>query len=451
MLERARQDDWKLKYRELLREFETKEREWEKLEAALRRAASQLAIAAMGQGPQLDAQVEKVVKLTRPGMDTGELGNSLHELSATLKQVEIEVTGMQKALSEPVETLDSRMSKLIGGLLERLTALPALAGDATELALLQKSSETTGDWSELLDGLADRVAAAIETLRTQRVELERFLEQVQQQLGQFEAFAQWQHDDAKSRERSSAELESTMQVEMRGLREEAANSPNLNELKLKVQMRLDTVGSRLLDYRQEEARRLAEAEQRNETLNGELESLRGKMQKMQQVVGRQQQHLMLDALTQVHSRYAYDQRVEEERQRALRHGQKLAYVLCDIDRFKAINDNFGHAAGDRLLQAVGKMFQDSKRTEDFFARIGGEEFVLLLPMTGAAEALAIADRLREQLAGMRFHHSGRPTQVTVSCGVTEFLADDTSASLYERADRALYEAKAQGRNCCIVA
>jgi diguanylate cyclase len=158
---------------------------------------------------------------------------------------------------------------------------------------------------------------------------------------------------------------------------------------------------------------------------------------------------MLDALTQVHSRYAYEQRIEEECQRAIRHKQKLAYVLWDLDGFKGINDTFGHAAGDRLLRAVGTMFMESKRSEDFFARVGGEEFALLLPMTDAAAALTIANRLREQLAATQFHHSGKPTRVTISCGVTQFIEGDTAESIYERADRGVYLAKEQGRNRCI--
>jgi diguanylate cyclase len=448
MLNRAGQDDWKHKYRELLREFETKEHAWQTLERALRRAASQLAIAAMGQGDELDTQVQKVVDMMRPGTDTEEFGRSLQALSTTLKQVEIEHTGVQKALTAP-DTFDAQMSDLCSGLIDRLTALPSLSTDSTEFALLLKSSATTGDWGDLLNGIADRVAAAIHTLQAQRAELEQFLEQVNRQLAQFEEFAQWQHADAQHREQSSAELGSSMEVQMRGLREEAANSPNLNELKLKVQMHLDTVGARLEEYRHNEAARLAESEQRNLSLQAELESLRGKMQQMAQAIGRQEQHSMLDALTQVHSRYAYEQRIEEECQRAIRHKQKLAYALWNLDGFKGINDTFGHAAGDRLLRAVGTMFMESKRSEDFFARIGGEEFALLLPMTDAGAALTIANRLREQLAATQFHHSGKPTRVTISCGVTQFIEGDTAESIYERADRGLSLAKEQGRNRCI--
>ena len=451
MFSRTKQDDWKQQYRELLRELETKEGEWDKLEVALRRTASQLATAAMGQSPELDIQVEKVVDLMRPGTDTAELGHSLQVLAATLKQLEAEITSVTEALPGRADTLDARMASLLRGLIEKLTAMPALAGDRMELELELKSCEASGNWSELLNRAADRVAVAIETLRTQRTELERFLEQVQQQLGQFEQFAQWQLDDALSRGQSSAALESTVELEMRGLREEAAKSPNLKTLKLNVQTRLDTVGERLHEYREVEASRLADAEQRNTTLNVELESMRGRMQEMQQVVGQQEAHLMLDALTQVHSRYAYDQRINEECQRAARHGQDFAYALWDIDGFKGINDTFGHAAGDRLLQAVSKMFWDGKRSEDFFARIGGEEFVLLLPMTDGTAALTIANRLREKLAAQKFQHSGQPTRVTISCGVTDFRDGDTSATIYERADRALYQAKEQGRNRCVAA
>ena len=90
---------------------------------------------------------------------------------------------------------------------------------------------------------------------------------------------------------------------------------------------------------------------------------------------------MIDSLTGVHSRYAYERRLAEEFQRWQRHSQPLSFSIWDIDLFKRVNDSYGHEAGDRLLRGVADLFGRNKRAEDFLARIGGEEFVLLLPMT----------------------------------------------------------------------
>jgi diguanylate cyclase len=160
---------------------------------------------------------------------------------------------------------------------------------------------------------------------------------------------------------------------------------------------------------------------------------------------------MTDSLTNTHSRYAYQRRLDEEVQRWQRHSQPLSFSIWDIDFFKRVNDTYGHDAGDRLLRGVADLFDRNKRAEDFLARLGGEEFVLLLPMTSLEAAKNVAEKLRAAVAHAAFHHHGKAVPVTISCGLTEFRAGDTPAVVYERADRALYEAKAAGRNRCVAA
>ena len=107
----------------------------------------------------------------------------------------------------------------------------------------------------------------------------------------------------------------------------------------------------------------------------------------------QETRLMADSLTGVHSRYAYERRLEEEFQRWQRHSQPLSFSIWDIDLFKGINDSYGHEAGDRLLRGVADLFARNKRAEDFLARIGGEEFVLLLPMTTLDAAKSVGGKV----------------------------------------------------------
>jgi diguanylate cyclase len=158
---------------------------------------------------------------------------------------------------------------------------------------------------------------------------------------------------------------------------------------------------------------------------------------------------MIDSLTGCHSRYAYERRLEGEFQRWQRHSQPLTFSVWDIDFFKRVNDSYGHEAGDRLLRAVADLFARNKRAEDFLARIGGEEFALLLPMTTLEAATTVAEKLRCVVEAAAFRHHGEPVQVTVSAGLMDFRAGDTLTTVYERADRALYQAKQQGRNHCV--
>jgi diguanylate cyclase len=305
-------------------------------------------------------------------------------------------------------------------------------------------------WEAYLRALADAVAGAVADLQSQRRELEEFLEQVTQQLSEFESWTGWQADTARLRRDESQVLERNVADEMHGLTHEVDASLDIVTLKIKVQARLNTVAGQLRDFREREEQREAESERRTQELRKEVVKLKGRTDELIKLCAAQETQLMTDALTGVHSRYAYEQRVAEEYQRWLRHSQPLAFAIWDVDLFKKINDTYGHEAGDRLLRGVADLLKRHKRTEDFLARIGGEEFVLLLPMTTIGAAQGMANKLRQLIEGAPFRHHGEPVSVTISCGLTEFRAGDTPTSVYERADRALYQAKTEGRNRCIV-
>ncbi|PWR25971.1 diguanylate cyclase [Zavarzinia aquatilis] len=150
-----------------------------------------------------------------------------------------------------------------------------------------------------------------------------------------------------------------------------------------------------------------------------------------------------DALTGLVNRKAIDARLETEVARALRQKRKLAVVMMDIDHFKAVNDDFGHPAGDRVLTGFGRLIAASVRRADLAGRMGGEEFVVICPDTGVDEAVGAAERIRKHMEGMEFG-LGRP--VTVSAGVAVLRRGESAQALLARADVALYGAKHAGRN-----
>ena len=151
-----------------------------------------------------------------------------------------------------------------------------------------------------------------------------------------------------------------------------------------------------------------------------------------------------DALTSMPNRREFDERLALELERAARTGEPLALLMGDIDRFKALNDRYGHAAGDAALAAIGRVLVTECRAIDTPARVGGEEFAVLLPSTEATAALITANRLRAAISQIT-DDDGRP--LTISFGVAEHPADGATASdLIAAADRALYAAKAGGRD-----
>jgi diguanylate cyclase (GGDEF)-like protein len=150
---------------------------------------------------------------------------------------------------------------------------------------------------------------------------------------------------------------------------------------------------------------------------------------------------------------SFEQQLEREWRQGCRYQLDLAVVILDCDEFKAYNDNYGHFAGDECLRRLAdSLAAQVHRPADVVARLGGEEFVLLLPNTGARDALILAERARQDIADLQLPHAARSSGVvTISCGVASTVphADQTPLALMEEADKALYQAKANGRNCCV--
>lgn len=159
------------------------------------------------------------------------------------------------------------------------------------------------------------------------------------------------------------------------------------------------------------------------------------------------QHLAsTDPLTGIANRRGGEKHIASEISRAKRERRPLSCILIDIDRFKAVNDTYGHQAGDQLLRDVSALLRKTIRAYDILVRWGGEEFLLVLPGAGIDVARSLADRLRIAVQALDTHGIG---PVTISAGAAEFQNDYDFASTLRTADRRLYQAKAAGRNCVV--
>jgi diguanylate cyclase (GGDEF) domain len=158
-----------------------------------------------------------------------------------------------------------------------------------------------------------------------------------------------------------------------------------------------------------------------------------------------------DPLTGLINRRAFLPRLQNEHQRALRTGNTYTFAMLDLDHFKSINDAYGHHCGDAVLCALAAVMVENCRSIDAVVRMGGEEFGILFPECHIDEALIALERIRKRFESSSTMADGKLIFVTVSIGVAAFAgAEEKDTEVVERADRALYAAKAEGRNQIVV-
>lgn len=190
---------------------------------------------------------------------------------------------------------------------------------------------------------------------------------------------------------------------------------------------------------------MAQLQQRLEANQAEIAALR-------EEVSQARSEALVDALTGLANRRAFELQLA----RCLAAADDApapCLVLGDIDFFKKVNDSYGHSFGDQVLRVVARGMQDLTPTPHLAARVGGEEFALLLPAAALPEAQALAEALRAKIAASRIRRTGQPEaleRITLSLGVTQLARGESANDFFERADRALYASKRSGRNCVTV-
>lgn len=181
------------------------------------------------------------------------------------------------------------------------------------------------------------------------------------------------------------------------------------------------------------------------------ERSRSRRHQLAQALARIQELATRDDLTGLFNRRQMTLLLEQEHQRCVRSGRTFCLALIDVDHFKQINDGYGHSAGDEVLRGLAREARPAIRVADVLARWGGEEFVMLLSDTQLPQARGGVERLRQRVETATLLAAYPALRVTISAGLVEHIAGESVAQALDRADRALYQAKAQGRNRTVVA
>jgi diguanylate cyclase len=336
-----------------------------------------------------------------------------------------------------------RVGQLLSQVLEQVTLEPEAEAKAKEL---QQTLLSSIDWDTLRTSLESVSELLIQAITRNQRELEAFLTRLNARLETLREHFSHQSECNSSRKDDTALLDREIREEIDLVSEDIRVSADLDTLKYAVGQRLDQIASALGRFKDKETERESWMAEQLESMQQKMAAMEASSEQMQEQIRRERARAMTDLLTQLPNREAWQERLHFEYSRWQRYGHPLTVSVVDIDLFKRINDTYGHKAGDRVLQLVARELQGRLRATDFIARIGGEEFVLLLPETGMNEAVSVLDKLRGYVEKLPFHFGGNPVSITFSSGLAEFVRGDSEDNAFERADRALYRAKATGRN-----
>ena len=314
------------------------------------------------------------------------------------------------------------------------------------LKRLRARIDKTLNWYELgptLDELSGVVLSAVG--KGQR-DFGQFLSDIDERLNKIQSFVLETVQAEQGLRKEEQLLDQQMRKQIETMASSLEESSDVETLKRSIRSQVENI-STVLDKFSENGRKIEESKAKElEAMRLRFKALEEETRFFRQRLKEERSKALKDALTQLPNREAYDERIEMELERWKRYRKPATLVVTDVDHFKSINDNYGHLSGDKVLQILAKEVQSRMRKTDFVARYGGEEFVMILPETELDVAKDVIEKIRETISRLPFHFRDEKLQVTLSFGLVAFAEGLDTNLLFDRADKALYQAKKNGRN-----
>lgn len=302
------------------------------------------------------------------------------------------------------------------------------------------------NWYELVSVLDDLAVLILAVTDNGQREFANYLNQLNERLASFLNTLSEAHEGYSESVENARSFNQELREQVSDLQASVQDAVDLPTLKQSLESRLDGLLSTVSEHQKHRDGTEEQVAQRLQSLTQKVADMEQEAQGFRDHLEEQRQKALIDPLTGLPNRAGWSERLELEMARWKRYGGELLLAVLDIDHFKRINDNYGHLAGDKVLKIIAGELAKRLRKTDFIARFGGEEFVLLIPSTPLDGGRQLLQTLLEGIEQCPFHFRGERVTITLSAGLTAFANDQGSDKVFERADQALYRAKAAGRN-----
>ncbi|MCB1858009.1 MAG: GGDEF domain-containing protein [Gammaproteobacteria bacterium] len=345
--------------------------------------------------------------------------------------------------------LSDHPNQLLRSLLEKLSWPGQIGQDVALLCERLEPEAGATVWVTVLEDLTRLISSSLIDVQSEITATEGFLEDLTGRLREIDQHVRESADQRQESLSGGDGLDRSVTNEVGGIARSMRSSSPIKEMRAEVIQHLDNIQQHVRFHLDQERERHLRAENIEKQLRSRLRDIENETSELRTRILDAHHQAITDPVTGLPNRLAYEERLSQEYSRWKRFANPLTLLVWDVDDFKQINDRFGHHSGDKALRVIGHIIKRRLRETDFVARFGGEEFVMLLAGASLGEAIQLANETREGVRESGFRSGDKRVEVTISCGGSEFVEGDTPATVFERADRALYQAKSKGKNRCV--
>jgi diguanylate cyclase len=357
-------------------------------------------------------------------------------LTSEAKNVSINDTGTEQRKA---------MSNMIINKLSKI--LPSQISESfNELRDHVQKNESAKNSEEWLNSPIEIIKKHLDSMSNRIAELDSFMKQTMNCLSETEMHIDNELSSQQENSRLDKSISAHIDSNMNSIKHDITDSCDFDTIKMKLLEKIENINKGLLQKQELDMKRLNETEMRLKDMSSRMTEIKQEADEIKRKSYEIALESTRDGLTGLFNRRAYDQKMQEMMVNFKRYGTPASLMICDIDFFKKINDNFGHIVGDLALKKLASLLTERLRINDFISRYGGEEFAIILTHTDINGATTAGEHIRNYIDNAVFSYKDQKIPLTVSIGISEFNKEDDVNSVFERADNALYIAKKSGRN-----